>query len=87
MHDRRAEGMGAAAQQLRRLWAVAGGLFVFGYAFKYVTWVSVQSQVEETNRLTHEDASRQLAEAREEAQRYALPPIDRTAVKPAKDAS
>ena len=87
MHDRRAEGMGAADQQLRRLWAVAGGLFAFGYAFKYVTWVSVQSQVEETNRLTHEDASRQLAEAREEAQRYALPPIDRTAVKPANDAS
>ena len=45
----------------------AGGLFVFGYVFKYVTWVSVQSQVEETNRLTHEDASRQLTQARAEA--------------------
>ena len=60
---------------LRRLWMTAGGLFVFGYVFKYVTWVSVQSQVEETNRITHEDASRQLTQARADAQRFALPPL------------
>ena len=67
----------ALSPELKRLWGVAGGLFLAGNVFKYVTWLNVQEQVEQTSKAAHEDASRQLIQARETAQKYALPPIVR----------
>ena len=60
---------------VKRLWLGAGGLFVAGNLFKYYTWVIAHDAVIKVEQEAHEDASRQLREARDSAQKYALPPL------------
>ena len=60
---------------VKRLWLGAGGLFVAGNVFKYWTWVVAHDAVIKVEQEAHEDASRQLREARDSAQKYALPPL------------
>ena len=60
---------------VKRLWLGAGGLFVAGNVFKYWTWVVAHDAVSKVEQEAHEDASRQLREARDSAQKYALPPL------------
>ena len=60
---------------VKRLWLGAGGLFVAGNLFKYYTWVIAHDAVSRVEQEAHEDASRQLREARDSAQKYALPPL------------
>ena len=63
------------APSVKRLWIGAGGLFVAGNLFKYYTWVIAHDAVIKVEQEAHEDASRQLREARDSAQKYALPPL------------
>ena len=60
---------------VKRLWLGAGGLFIAGNLFKYYTWVIAHDAVSRVEQEAHEDASRQLREARDSAQKYALPPL------------
>ena len=60
---------------VKRLWLGAGGLFIAGNLFKYYTWVVAHDAVIKVEQEAHEDASRQLREARDSAQKYALPPL------------
>ena len=60
---------------VKRLWLGAGGLFIAGNVFKYWTWVVAPDAVSKVEQEAHEDASRQLREARDSAQKYALPPL------------
>ena len=62
---------------VKRLWLGAGGLFVAGNVFKYWTWVVAHDAVIKVEQEAHEDASRQLREARDSAQKYALPPLEK----------
>ena len=63
------------APSVKRLWLGAGGLFIAGNLFKYYTWVIAHDAVSRVEQEAHEDASRQLREARDSAQKYALPPL------------
>ncbi|CAH0375543.1 unnamed protein product [Pelagomonas calceolata] len=69
---------------VKRLWLGAGGLFIAGNLFKYYTWVIAHDAVSKVEQEAHEDASRQLREARDSAQKYALPPLKNRSSKPAK---
>lgn len=66
----------SSSSSTRRLWAIAGGLFVSGWALKSLLFSAVQAQVVAESRERHEEASRHLAESRKSAEAFTLPPLD-----------
>ena len=59
----------------KRLWVIAGVLFVFGNCYKFVVWSVAEKEILGQADATHIAATQHLANTKQSAGKFNLPPL------------
>mmetsp|Transcript_23145 Transcript_23145/g.34827 ORF Transcript_23145/g.34827 Transcript_23145/m.34827 type:complete len:83 (+) Transcript_23145:56-304(+) len=62
----------------QKLWKITGGIFTGLWIFKYALWKMTEDQVVKGQDAMHQKSLQDLQRARKNAQKWALPSIDKS---------